>query len=419
MNPPTPKHAWTFARHFRAHAYGWKGSRLAAKRLREAVTEIRAVARKDAALGMEGAVLLVERFVAAVCNVDDSWGVLGTALNREFERLQPVLSAPSVEARWRRALLRRLLDAWHADEYGYLAILPEVFPRFVSTPEEARDLIADFERRAEEHDRRAEQIQAVEFGWSYPATVERVARDAYRQMAAELELRFLNPQRALELALAHDFYDGGVTLARALLTQGRRDDAWAVLQAGLSDPRGLSRLQATWFTLLVEAGELEAAYETGVRRLADRVTLEQFRRICKGLPDVDRARLAHDALALTPEHEKGRWFATLNSLALFDVAAELARDHEVAPETALRAATRFRGTQPVLAFESYVAAARGIALWGEHQNDWYLAELVVRPALVFAESLGRRDDMLARLRSLDDLRAYPMAWDLLGGVGGS
>ena len=344
-------------------------------------------------------------------------GILGTALNREFERLQPVLSAPSVESDTRRALLRRLLDAWHADEYGYLAILPEVFPRFVSEAGEAGELIADFEHRAEQHDIRAEQIQALETGWSYPATVERVSRDAYRRMATELELRFLDPGRALHLALAHDFYDGGVTLARALLTQGRRDDAWAVLQAGHTDPRGPSGLQATWFTLLVEAGEQDAAYDAGVRWLADRVTLERFRTVCRGLPNVDRPRLAHDALALTPEPEKGRWFATLNSLALYVLAAELARDHGVAPETALRAATRFRGTQPGLAFESYVTAARGIASWNERQNDGYLAHVVVRPALEFAESLGRRVEMLARLRALEDLRAYTLTWELLSELG--
>ncbi|MHB0981091.1 MAG: hypothetical protein ACYC5Q_13670 [Thermoleophilia bacterium] len=413
MTAPPPKHSWTFTRHFRAHAYGWKASRLAAKRLREAVTEIRAVARKDPGLGMEGAVVLLERFVGAVCGVDDSWGILGTGFSRELGRLEPVLSALGVDADTRLSLLRRVLAAWHADEYGYLAVLPDVFPRFVAGADEARILVVEFERRAEAHDRRSEEIQAQEAGWSYAATVERVARDAYRRMATELELGFLEPDRALELALVHDFHDGGVTLARTLLSRGRVDDARAVLEAGAASPHSAPDPRQMWFELLAEAGEDEAAYIAGAHWLAANVSLERFRKVCKGLPGVERPRLARDAMALTPESEKGRWFATLNTLALHEMAGEVARDHAVNPETALRAAVRYGATQPAPAFESYVAAARGFASWGEPKNDHYIAEVVVTPALSFATERGSRDEMVERLSDIEELRGYPIAWSRL------
>lgn len=52
---------WIFPVRFRTNAYSWKASRLACQRLREAVSEIKTVAKKDPALGAEGAVGLMER----------------------------------------------------------------------------------------------------------------------------------------------------------------------------------------------------------------------------------------------------------------------------------------------------------------------------------------------------------------------
>jgi hypothetical protein len=55
------KTAWTFKSRFRSKAYGWKGSSLAIK-LKEAVSEIKKVARTDAVAASDGAVSLFERF---------------------------------------------------------------------------------------------------------------------------------------------------------------------------------------------------------------------------------------------------------------------------------------------------------------------------------------------------------------------
>ena len=53
MTGPT-KHKWTFLARFRAGVYGWKSSRLACQRLREAVSEIKKVAKKEPDLAAEG-----------------------------------------------------------------------------------------------------------------------------------------------------------------------------------------------------------------------------------------------------------------------------------------------------------------------------------------------------------------------------
>ncbi len=78
----TPTHKWQFKARFRRHAFGWR-SQLAIKRVKEAVSEIKKVARKDKALAAEGAVSFLEkvspafepsmtvREVANYLNVDD------------------------------------------------------------------------------------------------------------------------------------------------------------------------------------------------------------------------------------------------------------------------------------------------------------------------------------------------------------
>jgi len=42
-------HKWQFPTRFRARAFGWRGSRLACQRIREAVSEIKKVSKADAA----------------------------------------------------------------------------------------------------------------------------------------------------------------------------------------------------------------------------------------------------------------------------------------------------------------------------------------------------------------------------------
>ncbi len=91
----TTRHKWAFTARFRSRAYGWRGTDLATKRLKEAVTEIRKVARADPALAAEGAVALMERLWPALQDIDTSSGALGNAVNRTLEQLIPVGSKNS------------------------------------------------------------------------------------------------------------------------------------------------------------------------------------------------------------------------------------------------------------------------------------------------------------------------------------
>ncbi|MDO8863299.1 hypothetical protein Q6D67_16455 [Haliea sp. E1-2-M8] len=80
---------WTFPARFRADVYSWKSSRLACQRLREAVFEIKKVAKKEPDLAAEGAVRLIERLWPALEHVDSSSGALGSAVNKAPDQLLP------------------------------------------------------------------------------------------------------------------------------------------------------------------------------------------------------------------------------------------------------------------------------------------------------------------------------------------
>ena len=62
---------WEFKPRFRRRAFGWR-SQPAIQRVKEAVAEIKNVARTDAALAAEGAVGFIERLSPALENVDSS-----------------------------------------------------------------------------------------------------------------------------------------------------------------------------------------------------------------------------------------------------------------------------------------------------------------------------------------------------------
>lgn len=91
-------HAWTFTARFRRGAYGWKSSKLAVGRVREAVKEIRGVARRDALRGAEGAVRFLERVSPALEHVDSSSGAISNAVNRAIDELASIIADAPAEA---------------------------------------------------------------------------------------------------------------------------------------------------------------------------------------------------------------------------------------------------------------------------------------------------------------------------------
>lgn len=74
------KYKWQFTSRFRRHAFGWR-SDTPVKRIKEAVLEIKQVARKEPVLAADGAIKFLEKLSPALEHVDSSSGAIGTAVN--------------------------------------------------------------------------------------------------------------------------------------------------------------------------------------------------------------------------------------------------------------------------------------------------------------------------------------------------
>jgi hypothetical protein len=92
----TPTHKWTFAPRFRRNSFGWQ-SQPAIKRVKEALSEIKKVAKKDKALAAEGAVTFIEKLVPAIEEVDSSSGAMGATVYKSLAQLAQLIAKADVD----------------------------------------------------------------------------------------------------------------------------------------------------------------------------------------------------------------------------------------------------------------------------------------------------------------------------------
>jgi len=118
MSLVMPAHKWIFKSRFRANTYGWKGTALASKRLKEAVSEIKKVAKSDPIIAADGAIGLMERIWPSLQGIDSSSGSLDTAVNRTLTALIPVIVTAPADIKTRTKWLDRLYQAICDDAYS-------------------------------------------------------------------------------------------------------------------------------------------------------------------------------------------------------------------------------------------------------------------------------------------------------------
>jgi hypothetical protein len=117
------KHTWTFKARLRSRAFGWKGSRLACQRVKEAVAEIKKVARTEPVTAGDGVVSLMERIWPAFQDVDTSSGALGGAVYWAQEELLPIAIQAPADRKTRDKWLDCLWQAIEDDGVDYLSLI--------------------------------------------------------------------------------------------------------------------------------------------------------------------------------------------------------------------------------------------------------------------------------------------------------
>ena len=121
---------WQFAPRFRQNAFGWKSDK-PIQRIKEALTEIKQVAKKEPALAAEGAVLFLEKIAPAIEQVDSSSGAMGNMVNRAIETLVPIIAKAQVEQPVRDRWLERLYEAIQNDRMPYIEYLGDYWGEVV------------------------------------------------------------------------------------------------------------------------------------------------------------------------------------------------------------------------------------------------------------------------------------------------
>jgi len=120
-------HKWEFKPRFRRHAFGWR-SQPAIQRVKQAVSEIKKVARTDSVRAADGAVAFIERISPALEHVDSSSGAIGGAVNNALAELVPIIANAPADAKTRDAWLERLWEAHEADGIPYLGVPERALP---------------------------------------------------------------------------------------------------------------------------------------------------------------------------------------------------------------------------------------------------------------------------------------------------
>lgn len=385
-------HKWQFTSRFRRHAFGWR-SDTPIQRIKEAIAEIKLVARKDPVIAAEGAVTLLEKLSPALEQVDSSSGAIGTAVNRAIETLVPIIAKVEVEPRIRQRWLERLWQALQDDGVSYIESLGEHWGELCVTPDIALVWVDEF-------------LPLVEHVWSPKSS----GHGFFQGTSACLASLYAAARHEQLLALLerapfkwwHDRQWG----VKALVAMGRRAQAvqYAEQSRGLNDP-GWQIAQACE-AILLSSGMAEDAYQRYAIEANQGTThLATFRAIAKKYPNTPPEQILRDLVASTPGAE-GKWFAAAKDAGLLNVAIELATISPTDPRTLARAARDFAQSQPEFALAAGLASLRWISL-GHGYDITGLDVLDAYSSVMHAASEAGADATHVKARIRDLLASTP------------
>lgn len=337
----TSSHRWTFAARFRRQAFGWK-SALPIQRLKEAVAEIRLVARSDEILAAEGAVLLLEKLSPALEQVDSSSGAIGTAVNRAIDVLAPLIAAATVDAAIRQAWLERLFDALQEDQIPYIERLADAWGELCATP----DLASAWADRLLPIT--AHVIGPNGQGGLFIGTTACMSALYVAQRFDEL-LALIDSARMTWWG----YRQWGV---KALVALGRPAEALRYAEQSRSTHAPESAIALACESILLASGMMDEAYQRyAIAANRAGTYLATFRAIVKKYPGRSQAAILRDLIESEPGSE-GKWFAAAKDAGLFDLATSLVQTSPTDPRTLIRAAREFAQRQPAFAMTCGMAA---------------------------------------------------------------
>ncbi len=377
-------HKWQFKTRFRRHAFGWRSQR-PIQRIKEAVSEIKKVARTDKVLGAEGAVSFLERLSPALEHVDSSSGAIGNAVSKAIEQLVPIIASAPAERKTRENWLERLFQAHAEDRMPYIEALADHWGELCADPESASlwaDRLLDITRRV---------LHPSEPGHSF-----------FHGTSACLSALFAAGRYDELIALLQgvDFWPYGRWAVKALAAQGKKAEAVRQAEIYRDGYAGNSEIDRFCEEILLSSGMVEEAYRRyGLTANRAGTYLAWFRAVSRKYPHKSANEILNDLVALSPG-EEGKWFAAAKDAGLFDEAIALANRSPCAPQTLTRAARDFAETNPGFAVEAGMSALR----WLVEGYGYEITAMEVLNAYSYtmqaARILGEEEPVRNRIRAL-------------------
>ena len=339
-------HKWQFAARFRYHAFGWQSDK-PIQRIKEALSEIKRVAKKEPELAAAGAVLFLEKIAPAIEQVDSSSGAIGSMVNRAIDTLVPIIAKASVAPSIRQQWLQRLWQALQDDNVPYIEGLGDYWGELCVGAECASQWADEFSPAVEQ------VVQAS--GYAY-----------FKGSSAYLSSLYAAGRHEELLAMLEKPYFSGWWYrqwgVRALLALDRKTDALRYAEDSkkiINTP--ISAVAKVCEDILLSSGLHEEAYNRYALDANQGTThLATFRALVKKYPHKPAADILHDLVASEPGSE-GKWFAAAKDAGLFDVAIELVNKSPTDPRTLIRASRDFAEKQPDFAVSAGMAALHWMA----------------------------------------------------------
>lgn len=377
-------HPWAFRARFRRNAFGWK-SQPAITRVREAVSEIKKVAKKDPFVAAEGAVLFLERASPALEHVDSSSGAIGSAVNQAIIELAAIIASAPASATTRKTWLERLYEAHAADQIPYIESLADHWAELCVTKELASwwaDRLLGITRNALSPD--------PQMRGHYHGTTMCLTCLFHAERYEELQ----------ELLEHEKFWPYKRWAVKALAATGRYAEALSLAEASRGPWTSEVDVARICEGILLSRGHVDEAF---VRYAAEAnrsgTYLATFRAVRKKYAGKSDGEILALLVESTPGDE-GKWFAAAKDAGLFDEAIALARQTPTDPRTLARAARDHVDKAPAFALDAGVIALDWIAQGYGYEITGADVWAAYGPAKAAADRLNRGAELRARLREI-------------------
>ncbi|MFZ4580274.1 MAG: hypothetical protein ACOYOB_17970 [Myxococcota bacterium] len=382
--PPPAGYAWEFKPRFRRNAFGWK-SQPAAVRVRQAVSEIKKVARRDAMLGAEGAVLFLERVAPALEQIDGSSGAMGTAVRHAIDDLVPLIAAAPADATTRHAWLDRLLRALDDDGRPWIESLADHWGELCASP----DIASVW----------GDRLLGGELG---QAVLADGASGGLKYTTAGLGAldRAGRHAEVVDLAESSPHWWVRRWAVKSLAALGRTDDAVALAEASRGPWTSDGEVDEACEVALLRAGRVEVAYALyGLGANRGGTHLATFRALTRKYPHKAPHEILADLVRASPGDE-GRWFTAAKEIGLYDAALAVARASACDPRTLTRAARDHAADRPDFALEAGCLALDGLVHGMGYEVTGADVWAAWSATMAAAEQLGQVDATKDRLRQV-------------------